>query len=123
MIHVGIDTPTLVGEMCSIAHHATVHGATIGDNVLIGVNATVMDGAVIGDDCIVAGSAMVREGSDFPPGSVIAGVPARVVATRDNRAANVANAEFYIRNARAYARGIHRMEAWDDPVLPATDAG
>ncbi len=121
MIHVGIDTSTIIGEKCSIAHHATVHGATLGDNVLIGVNATVMDGAVIGANSIVAGQTMVREGSVFPDNSVIAGVPARVVATRDNGAANIANAGFYIRNARAYARGIHRMEDWTDdgPPQPA----
>lgn len=114
MIHVGIDTPTVIGRMCSIAHHATVHGATLGDNVLIGVNATVMDGAVIGAGSIVAGQSMVREGSEFPEHSIIAGVPAKVVATRDNTEANIQNADFYIRNARAYAEGIHRMEDWPD---------
>lgn len=114
MIHVGIATPTIIGRMCSIAHHATVHGATLGDNVLIGVNATVMDGAMIGAGSIVAGQSMVREGSEFPENSIIAGVPARVVATRDNAQANIQNADFYIRNARAYAQGIHRMEDWPD---------
>ena len=109
MIHVGYDTPTIIGEMCSITHHATIHGATLGDRVLVGINATVMDGAVIGDDSIVAGNALVREGSQFPPGSIIAGVPARQVATRDNREANLKNAEFYIANARNYAAGIHRI--------------
>ena len=112
MIHVGIATPTIIGRMCSIAHHATVHGATLGDNVLVGVNATVMDGAVIGPNSIVAGQAMIREGSEFPANSIIAGVPAKMVATRDNSAANIANARFYISNGQAYARGIHRMEAW-----------
>lgn len=115
MIHVGYDRPTIIGEMCSITHHAVIHGATLGDRVLVGINATVMDGAAIGDDCIVAGNALVREGATFPPGSIIAGVPAKLVATRDNRAANVANAEFYIRNARGYAAGIHRMEDWPAP--------
>ena len=118
MIHVGYETPTVIGEMCSITHHATIHGATLGDRVLIGINATVMDGAVIGDDSIVAGNALVREGARFPPGSIIAGVPAKLVATRDNRAANVGNAEFYIRNARGYAAGVHRMEDW-----PAAGSG
>ncbi len=121
MLHIGYDHAIGIGDFCSIAHHATVHGATLGDNVLIGVNATVMDGAVIGANSIVAGQSMVREGSVFPDNSVIAGVPARVVATRDNGAANIANAGFYIRNARAYARGIHRMEDWTDdgPPQPA----
>ena len=112
MIHVGYETPTIIGEMCSITHHATIHGATLGDNVLIGINATVMDGAVIGANSIVAGQSIVREGAEFAENSIIAGVPAKVVATRDNTQANVLNAEFYIRNSKAYAAGIHRMEDW-----------
>ena len=113
MIHVGYETPTIIGAMCSITHHATIHGATLGDNVLIGINATVMDGAVIGANSIVAGQSIVREGAEFPENSIIAGVPAKLVATRDNTAANIQNAEFYIRNSKAYARGIHRMDDWE----------
>ena len=112
MIHVGYEHPTIIGKMCSITHHATIHGATLGDNVLIGINATVMDGADLGDNCIVAGNALVRENTKAPPNSILAGVPARAITTRDNKAANIENAEFYIRNARAYAKGIHRMEDW-----------
>jgi carbonic anhydrase/acetyltransferase-like protein (isoleucine patch superfamily) len=55
MIHVGSDTPTIIGDFCSITHHCTIHGATIGDSCLIGINATIMDGAVIGAGSIVAG--------------------------------------------------------------------
>ena len=112
MVHVGFHTPTTIGEMCSITHHATIHGATLGDNVLVGINATIMDGAEIGANSIIAGHSIVREGSVFPENSVIAGVPGKVVATRDSSAANIANAEFYIRNAKAYAKGIHRMQDW-----------
>lgn len=115
MIHVGYSTPTIIGEMCSITHHATIHGATLGDNVLIGINATVMDGAVIGANSIVAGQSIVREGAEFPENSIIAGVPAKVVATRDNRTANIQNARFYIGNSRAYRQGIHRMGDWTEP--------
>ena len=115
MIHVGYDHPVIIGRMCSVTHHATIHGATLGDNVLIGINATVMDGAVIGDNAIVAGNALVREGTEAPEGAILAGVPARIATTRDNAAANIANAEFYMANARAYAQGIHRMEDWRDP--------
>ena len=58
MAHVGGVTPTIVGRNCSITHHVTLHGCTIGDNCLIGINATIMDGAVIGNNCIVAGHSM-----------------------------------------------------------------
>ena len=101
----------VIGEDCSITHHATLHGCRIGDRCLIGINATVMDGAVIGANSVVAGHAIVREGAAFPENAVIAGVPARQVTTRDNSAENLMNARFYLRNAENYARRLHRMDA------------
>ncbi|SFK67536.1 gamma carbonic anhydrase family protein [Shimia haliotis] len=105
MIHVGAGSATVVGEDCSITHRATLHGCEIGDRCLIGIGATIMDGAKIGANSIVAGHAIVSEGSVFPENTVIAGVPAKVVATRDNGAANLANARFYEINARNFAKG------------------
>jgi carbonic anhydrase/acetyltransferase-like protein (isoleucine patch superfamily) len=110
MIHVGNGASTVVGEDCSITHHATLHGCEIGDACLIGINSTIMDGARIGAHSIVAGHAIVTEGADFPPHSVIAGVPARQVATRDNGDANRRNADFYQAIARGYARGRERLD-------------
>jgi carbonic anhydrase/acetyltransferase-like protein (isoleucine patch superfamily) len=116
MIHVGNSTPTIIGDDCSITHHATMHGCTIGDKCLIGINATIMDGAVIGNNCIVAGHSIVTEGSVFPDNSIIAGSPAKLVKERDNGAANAFNAAFYAQNAKNYARGQHRL---DDDNLKA----
>ena len=109
MVHVGASTPTIVGEDCSITHHSTIHGCTIGDRCLIGINATIMDGAVIGDNSIVAGHSIVKENAEFPPNSIIAGVPAKLVGTRDNGKANAKNAAFYHQNAINYAAGEERM--------------
>lgn len=109
MIHVGNDTPTIIGDNCSITHHVTVHGAAIGDNCLIGINATLMDGARIGSNSIVAGHSIVTEGTVIPENSIVAGSPAKVIKTRDNRVANAMNARFYYENALAYARGDHRV--------------
>lgn len=117
MIHVGYGDPTEIGDFCSITHHATVHGCRIEDDCLIGINAVVMDGAVVGRGSIVAGGAMVREGSVFGPGSIIAGVPAKQIAERDNARANRLNAWQYHWNARAYRRGDHR--AWTGPEYEA----
>ncbi len=111
MIHVGYDHPTIIGDFCSIAHRATVHGATIGDDCLVGIGATIMDGAVVGMGSIVGGGAVVTEGKEFPPHSIILGAPAKVVKQRDNCHANRLNAWLYHRNAQAYKRGEHR--AWD----------
>ena len=113
MIHVGADTPSVIGAYCSIAHRATVHGARIGDNCLIGIGATLMDGVVLGENSIVAGHAIVTEGAVIPPNSVVAGVPAKVIAQRNNWVRTRFNAFLYHWNAEAYARGEHR--AWDGP--------
>ena len=111
MVHVGYEEPTRIGDFCSITHRATIHGATIEDDCLIGIHAVVMNGAVIGRGSIVAPGAVVREGTVVPAHSIVAGVPARVVRSRDASAENRLNALLYQRNAEAYRRGDHR--AWE----------
>jgi carbonic anhydrase/acetyltransferase-like protein (isoleucine patch superfamily) len=110
MIHEGSGFPTIVGEDCSITHHVTLHGCEIGDRCLIGIGATIMDGVKIGDNSIVAGNAIVTEGSEFPANSVIGGVPAKLLATRDNSEANLQNAAFYSSIAARYAEGHDRLK-------------
>jgi len=117
MIHVGTDGPTVIGDFCSITHHCTIHGAVIGDNCLIGINATIMDGAVIGSGSIVAGGAFIPEGKEYPPNSIIMGAPAKVKAERDNARANRMNAWMYNRNASFYREGKH--DAWRGPEFEA----
>jgi carbonic anhydrase/acetyltransferase-like protein (isoleucine patch superfamily) len=114
MIHVAFESPTRIGEFCSITHHATVHGCTIEDHCLVGINAVVMDGAVIGRGSIVAGGALVPEGKVFPPGSIIAGVPAKVIAQRDSARANRMNAWLYHRNAQRTRAGDQRAWTGDE---------
>jgi carbonic anhydrase/acetyltransferase-like protein (isoleucine patch superfamily) len=117
MIHVGYEHPTRVGDFCSVAHHATIHGCTLEDAVLVGIGAVVMDAAVIGAGSIVASGAVVTEGKVFPSGSIVAGVPAKQIGERDSARQNRMNAWLYHRNAQAYRRGEHR--AWDGPDFEA----
>jgi carbonic anhydrase/acetyltransferase-like protein (isoleucine patch superfamily) len=117
MVHVPYDRPTVVGDFCSIAHHVTLHGCTIEDDCLVGIDATIMDGAVIGRGSIVAGGAFVKEGTLVPPASIVAGVPAAIIRTRDSSRDNRLNAWLYHRNADHYRRGLHR--AWDGPEYEA----
>lgn len=109
MIHVGSVTPTIIGENCSITHHCTIHGATIGDNVLVGINSTIMDGAVIGNNCIIGGHTIVTQNTVIPDNSVVMGSPGKVVKSRDCGEANRGNADFYVNFAKNYAQGIERM--------------
>lgn len=113
MVHVGTHTGTYVGEDCSVTHKVCLHGCTIGDCCLIGIGATIMDGAKIGANSIVAGHSIVTENSEFPENSIIAGVPAKQVGTRDSGDANMRNARFYLRNAQNMATGKDRFSEED----------
>ena len=70
---------TRVGAGCTLGHNAIVHGCTVGDNVLIGMGAVVLDGAKIGDNCLVGAGSLVTGKMDAPAGSMILGSPAKVV--------------------------------------------
>lgn len=84
IIHCTYQTaPTHIGNNVSIAHKAIVHGCTIHDNVLIGMNAIVMDNAVIGSNSIIAAGSVVLENTVVEPGSVYAGIPAKKVKSVD----------------------------------------
>ena len=72
-------SPTHIGNDVSVGHNATIHGATIGDSVLIGMGATVLDNAVVPEGCIIAANALVLSNAQLEPNSVYAGVPAKKV--------------------------------------------
>lgn len=104
-LHLTPGYPLTVGKGVSIGHNAVVHGATVGDHVLIGMQACVLNGAVIGDHSIVAAGALVKEREVIPPYSLCVGVPARVVRTLSPEQAKAIteNAETYMKLAEEYA--------------------
>ncbi|KTT68956.1 gamma carbonic anhydrase family protein [Sphingomonas endophytica] len=112
MLHSDPGAPLTVGEDCTIGHHAVLHGCSIGDRVLIGMGAIVLNRAVIADDCIVGAGALVTEGKTFPPRSLIVGSPARVVRELDDAAvaALKLSAAHYVANAHAASEGLERVE-------------
>lgn len=71
--------PLTIGNQVTIGHAAVVHGCTVGNRVLIGMGARVLDGAIIGDESVVAAGCVVPEGAEFPPRSLIMGVPGKRV--------------------------------------------
>ncbi len=83
VVHVDRGMPALIGAHVTVGHGAVIHGCTIGDDCLIGMNATVNSGARIGRGSLIASGAVVRESAEFPEGSVIAGVPAKVIRNVD----------------------------------------
>lgn len=112
MLHSDPGAPLTVGEDCTIGHHAILHGCTIGDRVLIGMGAIVLNRAVISDDCIVGAGALVTEGKTFPPRSLIVGSPARAVRELDAtaRAALLLSAHSYADRQRRFRAGLTRID-------------
>ncbi len=76
--HLADDYPLIVGKYVTVGHGAVIHACEIEDECLIGMNATILDGAKIGKHSIVAAGSLVLAGMDVPPGSLVAGVPAKV---------------------------------------------
>jgi carbonic anhydrase/acetyltransferase-like protein (isoleucine patch superfamily) len=74
-----LKTRVVIGDNVSIGHNAIVHGCTVGNNVLIGMGAIVMDDVVIGENSLIAAGAVVLEGTVIPSGSIYAGVPAKKI--------------------------------------------
>lgn len=79
VIHCADNLATVLGNNVSVGHGAILHGCEIGENVLIGMNATVLNGAKIAKDSIVGAGALVTEGKEFPEKSLILGVPGKLV--------------------------------------------
>ncbi|WP_431480024.1 gamma carbonic anhydrase family protein [Pseudomonas simiae] len=100
-----------VGEGVTVGHQAMLHGCTIGDGALIGIQAVVLNGAVIGKNCLVGAGAIVTEGKMFPDNSLILGAPAKVVRelTPDAIAGMHRNAEGYVAKGQVYRAKLIRI--------------
>lgn len=112
MLHSDPDAPLTIGAGVTIGHHAILHGCTVGDNVLIGMGATVLNHAVIGDGCLVGAGALVTEGKEFGPNQLIVGAPAKAIRTLDADAlARIKeSAAGYVAKQREFARDLRRID-------------
>lgn len=100
VLHADPGFPLTVGSGVSVGHNAILHGCTVGDDVLIGMGATVLNGAVIGAGSLIAANALIPEGARIPPGSLVAGVPGKVRRELDDAAKDGirGNAAVYVHN-------------------------
>ena len=105
VLHTGPGLDVTIGRGVSIGHGAIVHGCTVGDNCLIGMHATILNGAVIGVGSLVAAGALVTENAVIPAGSLVVGVPGKVVRTvsEKQKASIAANGEEYRQLAEVHA--------------------
>ncbi|WP_418320640.1 gamma carbonic anhydrase family protein [Piscinibacter sakaiensis] len=111
VLHADPGFPLTLGDNVTVGHLVMLHGCTVGDGSLIGMQAVVLNGARIGRNCLVGAGALVTEGKEFPDGSLIVGSPARAV--RQLNAEQLAMlshaAHHYVDNAQRYRRGMKKL--------------
>ncbi len=107
VVHVDPGFPVTIGEECIIGHGAIVHGATLANNVLVGMHATIMNGSTIGEFSIIGAGAVVPEGMQIPPFSLVLGIPAKVIKTigEEQKEKIRKNAESYVKLGKVYLEG------------------
>ena len=111
-MHIDKGFPLTIGTNCTIGHKVMLHGCTIGDNTLIGMGATVLNGAKIGINCLIGAGALITEGKEIPDGSLVMGVPGKVVRQLDDEAIAKleASALHYQENMRRFRDNLKVVE-------------
>jgi carbonic anhydrase/acetyltransferase-like protein (isoleucine patch superfamily) len=111
VLHTDIGYPMTIGEDVTIGHQVMLHGCSIGDGALIGIQAVVLNGARIGRNCLVGAGSVVTEGKEFPDGSLILGSPARAVrSVSDAQIARIrSGVAHYVENARRFSQQLKRL--------------
>ncbi|MEX2188641.1 MAG: gamma carbonic anhydrase family protein [Pirellulales bacterium] len=107
ILHADAGLPCTLGDDVTVGHAAVVHGATVGDRVIVGIKSVVLNGVRVGEDSVIAAGAVVLEGTEIPAGSLVMGVPAKVhgQVTDEHRERIRHAAAHYVENARRFRRG------------------
>ncbi len=108
VFHTDIGFPLVIGRNCTIGHKVMLHGCVIGENSLIGMGATILNGARIGRNCLIGAGTLITENKVIPDGSLVMGVPGKVVRTLDDEAIKAIelSALHYQENARRFRDGL-----------------
>lgn len=108
VLHADKNVPLTIGKGVTVGHKAMLHGCTIGDYSLIGINAVVLNGAKIGSHCIVGAGALVTEGMEVPDHSLVVGCPAKIIRTLDASTDEllIFQAQHYVINGKRFSKEL-----------------
>jgi carbonic anhydrase/acetyltransferase-like protein (isoleucine patch superfamily) len=111
VLHTDPGYPLTIDRNVTVGHQAMLHGCTIGEGSLIGIQAVILNGAKIGKNCLVGAGALVTEGKEFPDNSLIIGTPAKAVRTLDEEAiARLrGTSDNYAKRAQFYKQNLKRI--------------
>ncbi len=111
VVHMDEGYPVTIGDQVTVGHHVVLHGCTIGNNSLIGINSVVMNGVVIGDDCLIGSNTLITEDKQIPPRSLVIGSPGKVVRSlSDEEVAELTDfSDRYVKNSARYRNTLQKQ--------------
>ena len=112
VVHMDEGYPVTLGARVTVGHKAVLHGCTIGDNSLVGINAVVMNAVVVGENCLIGSNTLLTEGKEIPPRSLVLGSPGKVVRElTDEEVDDITRfSDRYVRNAHRYQAGLRKHQ-------------
>ena len=112
VLHVDPGFPLTVGANVTVGHKAMLHGCTIGDGSLVGINAVVLNGAKVGKGCLIGANALVTEGMEIPDGSLVLGSPGKIKSqlSAEQQQALLRSASHYVLNGKRYNSQLKEQE-------------
>ena len=111
VLHTDGGYPLTIGRNVTVGHQVMLHGCSVGNNSLIGINSVVLNGARIGNNCLIGANALIPEGKEIPDGSLVMGSPGKVIRQLSSQQIKAVemSALHYVDNARRYRSGLKRM--------------
>ncbi len=111
VLHTDIGFPLDIGKDVTIGHKVMLHGCTIGDGSLIGINAVVLNGAKIGKGCLIGANALVTEGMEIPDGSLVMGSPGKIKGelNEDQKMGLIMSAHHYVENSKRFINELEKV--------------
>lgn len=118
VLHTDPGYPLSIGRDCTIGHKVMLHGCTIGDNSLVGINAVILNGAKIGRNCLIGAGALITEGKEIPDGSLVVGAPGKVARqlNEDQIKGLTQSARHYVENFKRFKAGLKIQDTADRPA-------
>ncbi len=112
VLHTDPGMPLTIGRGVTIGHKVMLHGCTIGDNSLIGINAVVLNGAKIGKNCLIGANALIPEGKEIPDGCLVMGSPGKIGRERNEGAIKglLMRAAGYVRNFKRFRKDLKPLK-------------
>ncbi|MDR0564122.1 MAG: gamma carbonic anhydrase family protein [Azoarcus sp.] len=113
VLHNDIGIPLIIGANVTVGHMAMLHGCTIGNGCLIGINAVVLNNATLGKECLIGANALIPEGKTIPDRSLVVGSPGRILRTLNDEEILLlhGNARHYVDNARRFQSGLRELHS------------